>query len=63
MADVRVVQVPVSIEIICDACEEEICMTYNEFTDMCGEPCDWNYTEITCPHCGHVDTIKSWEFD
>lgn len=63
MADITVTQTPVSVEITCDNCDEEISFDYLEFTKRFGEPYDWDYQEIECPHCGYANTVDSWEFD
>gem|GEM_PF-4084494 len=63
MADITVNQVPVNVNLECDNCEEDITISYKEFISRYGEPCDWMYQEVKCPHCGYVNTIGSWDFD
>ena len=62
MANVSVYQKPISIEIECDNCEEEITIPYNEFVSEHGEPCDWTGQEIKCHECGYINIIDSWDF-
>lgn len=63
MAEITVLQTPVSVELTCDNCEEEIAFDYSEFIEKYGEPCDWDYIHITCPECGHINNVDSWTFD
>lgn len=64
MADIIVIQTPICVELICDNCDEEINIDYQEFTDVYGECCDWGYgQEIKCPHCGYKNLVGNWEFD
>lgn len=63
MADLMVNQTPVSVNFDCDNCDEEVTIEYDEFINQYGEPYDWSYEKVKCPHCGHVNIIENWEFD
>lgn len=64
MADIIVIQAPVSVSFDCDNCGEEISIDYDDFVKEYGECCDWGYGDtVKCPHCGHENLIDNWEFD
>jgi len=63
MADLTVNQIPTNVNLTCDNCDEEINISYKEFTETYGECYDWISQGIKCPHCRHINTIEDWEFD
>ncbi|AGK97389.1 hypothetical protein [Clostridium pasteurianum] len=62
-ADIIVNQRPVSIKFDCPHCDEEIEIDYQEFIDMLGEPCDWNYSKFNCPRCEKEIEIDEVDWD
>lgn len=58
-ADVTVNQTPVSVSFTCPHCDEEVEIDYQEFEDLAGEPCDWNFSIINCPRCEKKIQIDS----
>lgn len=61
--DVRVNQKPVSVTCVCDKCEYEEEISYDDFVSEYDEPPEWRHHIWKCPECGHENEIvdQDWE--
>jgi hypothetical protein len=62
-ASIEVVTVPSHISLDCPYCEKELEISYPEFCDMAGEPCDWSYSTIDCTECQKSIEIDSVDWN
>jgi hypothetical protein len=58
-ACIEVITIPSHISLTCPHCDEELEISYVNFCDMAGEPCDWRYSSIDCPECEKPIKIDS----
>lgn len=61
--EIRVIRKAVEIECECPKCDISIKMSYPDFVDMVGEPCDWKHSIFFCPLCGNKIEIDSIDWD
>lgn len=55
-------QKPISVELECPYCGEEISYAYNFFTEKHGEPTEWDYEKVRCPMCEKKFEIQGKEW-
>lgn len=58
--DIEVITIPSHISLTCPHCNEELEITYSDFCEMVGEPCDWTYSSLDCLECEKsidIDTV------
>lgn len=49
-----VLQRPYAVHFTCPACNMEFEIPYKDFISDHGDPPDWDYEELRCPHCGQT---------
>lgn len=61
--EIRVIRIPTKIECECPYCYDDFEISYSEFCDIVGEPCDWKYGKFNCPKCGKNLEIDFVDWD
>jgi predicted RNA-binding Zn-ribbon protein involved in translation (DUF1610 family) len=61
--EIRVIRKAIAIECECPKCKEDIQITYDDFTSIVGEPCDWKFSKFHCTQCGEEIEIDSVDWD
>lgn len=56
-------QKPVSVTFTCPSCERETEFKYEEFAAIHGDPPDWTFSVLTCPHCGQQIRVEDQEWN
>lgn len=59
---VYVNQKPINVTFTCPACEKMTHIEYDKFEADHGEPSNWPFSVLTCPHCGQRLEINNQEW-
>ena len=61
--DLRVEMKAVFVHYECPFCENENKISYSDFCEEVGEPCDWRYINLECKKCNKSFEVNDVEWD